>query len=69
MKLLRDLKPKPVDHQYPKFLSCERSTLISQSTLEVFKVQLLAVNAKKGARCPYRDISSEVPVQGDFDSL
>jgi len=34
MMLLRDLKPQPVDHQYPEFSSCERSILIPQSTLE-----------------------------------
>ena len=56
MKLLRDLKPKPVDHQHPKFSSCEKSTLISQSSLEVFKFQFwpMVVNAEKGVIFPYR---------------
>ena len=56
MKLLRDLKPKPADHQYPKFSPCGRITLISQSTLDVFKFQLwtLVANVKKGVRCLYR---------------
>ena len=33
MKPLRDLQPKPVDNQYPKFSSCEKEQLIGEWTV------------------------------------
>ena len=61
MKLPRDLKPKPVDPRYPKFLSCERRTLISQS-IYVGGIQssVMAPGCKWEKRSEL-SISSEVP--------
>ena len=60
MEPLKDLQLKPVDHQYPKFSSCERSTLndisIHSGDIQISIMAPLAIFSKIEM-----SMSSEVP--------